>query len=121
MHKILIVEDNEMIRENLEELLLLYDFEAITAHNGRIGIEKMQAEKPDLIVCDIAMPEANGYEVLKKLKSIPEIAQTPFIFLTASAQKTDIEKGQLSQADYFMTKPFDIEELVKVINLLLEQ
>lgn len=119
MSRILVIEDNHDIRENLEEILELANYDVITAANGMIGINRAKSEGPDLILCDIAMPEKNGYEVLETLKDHPVHSNTPFIFLTASAQEKDIAMGRASRADHYFTKPFNTDELLKTIEELL--
>ena len=120
MPTILVIEDNPDIRENLEEILELSDYNVRTAENGAIGIEMALAELPDFIICDISMPEKDGYEVFQTLS--PHCVQNgiPFIFLTASAQQRDIAKGKVSGADAYMTKPFQVDELLQVIANLLD-
>ena len=120
MQKILVIEDNDDIRENLEEILELSEYQVSTAENGAIGIEKASKEQYDLIICDIAMPLKNGYEVFKTLSPLLQSQQTPFIFLTASAQERDIAKGKISGADAYLTKPFQIDFLLETISNLLK-
>ena len=93
MKKILVIEDNQDVRENLAEILSLSGYEAITAENGKIGVEKAQKEDPDLILCDIMMPELDGYGVLHILSRQQKTADIPFVFLTAKAEKEDFRKG----------------------------
>jgi len=119
MKKVLIIEDNKDIRENIDELLQLSNFEVVTANNGQEGVEVIQKEKPDLILCDVHMPVMNGYQVLEAVKSKPETAKIPFVFITSSSQKKAIEKGVLSGADSYLVKPFQMEELQGTINKLL--
>ncbi|MFT4754495.1 MAG: CheY-like chemotaxis protein [Salibacteraceae bacterium] len=119
MKNILIIEDNQTIRENLEELLELSNFQVTTASDGQEGMEAIQKRKPNLIICDVAMPEVNGYQVLEFLKSKPETNKIPFIFITSSAQNKEIKKGVLSRADCYLTKPFQTEELLDTIDKLL--
>ncbi len=121
MSTILVIEDNADILENLEELLILSDYEVLTASNGCAGIDLAQKEIPDLILCDITMPKKNGYEVLEALKSQISQHSIPFIFLTANAQEKDIAMGKSSKADYYITKPFKVSELLKVIRLFLNK
>lgn len=115
MKKILVIEDNKDIRENLEELLSLSNYKVNTAADGAKGIEYALAAHYDLILCDVAMPVKNGYEVLEVLKSHATKHEIPFIFLTASAQEEDIAMGKASKADAYMTKPFEMEELLATI------
>lgn len=120
MHKILVIEDNPNIRENLEELLEISDYEPVLAENGAVGIEKVFSENPDLIICDISMPLKNGYEVFEAVESHIKAHSIPFIFLTASAQQRDIAQGKASGANAYMTKPFEADELLSVISNLIE-
>jgi len=120
MKKILIIEDNSAIRENLEELLMLSDYEVVTAADGEIGINRALRDLPDLILCDISMPKKDGYEVLKTLKEEDSVSQVPFVFLTANAQEKAIAIGKASAASNYLTKPCEVEELLVVIEKLLE-
>ena len=120
MHQILIIEDNIDIRDNIEELLELSNYRVITADDGQKGLVQIQTELPDLILCDIHMPKMNGYQVLEHTKSNPKTAIIPFVFITSSAQNKDIEKGILSGADSYLTKPFNIEDLAKTLEKFLK-
>jgi DNA-binding response OmpR family regulator len=119
--KILIIEDNPEVRENTDEILELAGYHVITAPNGKIGVELAQKEKPDLIICDIMMPELDGYGVLHILNKNPETAGIPFIFLTAKTEKTDIRKGMNLGADDYLTKPFDDTDLLNAIEARLRK
>jgi len=121
MSKILVIEDNDDIRENICEILELDDYEVIQAENGRIGVNLALNEKPDLIICDIMMPELDGYGVLHVLSRKQSTTNIPFIFLTAKADKTDIRKGMTLGADDYITKPFDDTELLDVIEVRLRK
>ncbi len=121
MKKILLIEDNEEIRENTAEILELADYEVITAENGRVGVEKARNDHPDLIVCDIMMPVMDGYGVLHLLSKTPETAEIPFIFLTAKADRTDFRKGMEMGADDYITKPFDDMDLLNAIESRLKK
>lgn len=121
MKKILLIEDNAEIRDNTSEILSLASYEVLTAENGKIGVDLAQREKPDLIVCDIMMPELDGYGVLHILSKKPETANIPFIFLTAKTEKTDIRKGMSLGADDYLTKPFDDTELLNTIEARLKK
>jgi DNA-binding response OmpR family regulator len=121
MKKILLIEDNMEVRENTEEILSLANYSVITAPNGKIGVELAQCERPDLIVCDIMMPELDGYGVLHILSKSEETAPIPFIFLTAKAEKTDIRKGMVLGADDYLTKPFDDTDLLNAIEVRLRK
>lgn len=119
--KILLIEDNEEIRENTAEILELANFQVSTAANGKYGVEKAQTEKPDLIICDIMMPELDGYGVLYLLSKNPDTAAIPFIFLTAKADKADFRKGMELGADDYLTKPFEESELLNAIDSRLKK
>lgn len=115
MIKILLIEDNLEMRENTAEILELANYEVITAEDGRIGVDLATNASPDLIVCDIMMPELDGYGVLFLLSQNPKTAGIPFIFLTAKAEKSDLRKGMEQGADDYVTKPFEDLELLNAI------
>ena len=115
MKKILLIEDNLEVRENTSEILSLANYSVVVAENGKMGVELAQREKPDLIICDIMMPELDGYGVLHILSKSDQTASIPFIFLTAKAEKTDIRKGMDLGADDYLTKPFDDTDLLNAI------
>ncbi len=119
--KILLIEDDVIIRENTSELIELMGYEIETAENGLVGVEKTYKFKPDLIVCDIMMPELDGYGVLHILSKNPETATIPFIFLTAKSEKEDLRKGMDLGADDYLFKPFESSELLKAIEKRLEK
>ena len=121
MKKILIIEDNADIRENTGEILSLAGYEVITAENGRIGVDLATKQTPDLIVCDIMMPELDGYGVLHILSKKETTAGIPFIFVTAKTEKSDIRKGMELGADDYLTKPFDDTELLNAIETRLRK
>jgi len=121
MKKILLIEDNPEVRENTGEILTLADYEVISAENGKRGVELAQKTNPDLIICDIMMPELDGYGVLHILSKKPETAGIPFIFLTAKTEKTDIRKGMNLGADDYLTKPFDDTDLLNAIEARLRK
>lgn len=115
MTKILVIEDEESVRENILELLEVEGFDALAAENGLIGIAKAQQQHPDLILCDIRMPELDGYGVLTALRAEPATATIPFLFLTAKAGKTELKRGIELGANAYITKPFALTELLKAI------
>jgi len=121
MTKILLIEDNQDVRENTAELLELSNYEVVTAENGKIGIEKALKLNPDIVVCDIMMPVMDGYEVLDILSKNLKTASVPFIFLTAKTDKLDIRKGMNLGADDYLTKPFNEEELINAIESRLKK
>jgi len=121
MKTILVIEDEEFVRENILELLDAEGFEVIGAENGRIGIDLAQEVRPDLILCDVMMPELDGYSVLTKLRQDPVLATTPFILLTAKAAKADFRQGMELGADDYITKPFTRAELLGAIAIRLKK
>lgn len=118
---ILIIDDNDDIRENTAEILAFGGYRTVTAENGRKGIEVAVREKPDLIVCDIMMPELDGYGVLHLLRKNPETEGIPLIFLTAKAERSDLRKGMEMGADDYVTKPFEEVELMNAIESRLQK
>lgn len=121
MKKILVIEDNTDVRENLLEILTLSGYEAMGAENGKTGVEKAQSEIPDLILCDIMMPELDGYGVLHILSRQAQTADIPFVFLTAKAEKEDFRRGMSQGADDYITKPFDDVALLQTIEARLKK
>ncbi len=115
MKKIALIEDNNDVLESTKEILELADYEIVTAENGRKGIELIKKERPDLIFCDVSMPDLDGYTILTILKKHPDTANIPFIFLTARAEKSDMRKGMNLGADDYITKPFEEAELIEAI------
>lgn len=118
---ILIIDDNDDIRENTAEILSFGGYRTVTAENGKKGIEVAVKEKPDLIVCDIMMPELDGYGVLHLLRKNPETEGIPLIFLTAKAERSDLRKGMEMGADDYVTKPFEEVELMNAIESRLQK
>src|SRR6185503_9985724 len=121
MKKILLIEDNKEMRENTAEILELANYSVVTAPNGKAGVELANKEQPDLILCDIMMPELDGYGVLYLLSKKADTAGIPFIFLTAKTEKTDIRKGMSMGADDYLTKPFEEMELLNAIEVRLKK
>jgi CRP-like cAMP-binding protein/FixJ family two-component response regulator len=121
MKHILIIEDNKDVRENTAELLELSGYKVSKSAHGADGVKRAKTEKPDLIICDIMMPEMDGYAVLEDLSNNPETAAIPFIFLTAKTERTDIRKGMTLGADDYITKPFDETDIVEAIEARLKR
>lgn len=121
MKTLLIIEDNKEVRENTAEILELSNYKVLVAENGKIGVEIAKKETPDLIICDVMMPELDGFGVLHVLSKNPNTASIPFIFLTAKAEKEDIRKGMNLGADDYLTKPFDDLELLDAIEIRLKK
>ncbi|MEZ5006895.1 MAG: response regulator [Chitinophagales bacterium] len=119
--RILIIEDDVTVRENTAELLELANYEVDTASNGKFGIEKAKVFNPDVIICDIMMPELDGYGVLYLLSKDKATASIPFIFMTAKAERGDVRKGMELGADDYLTKPFEESELLNAIEIRLKK
>lgn len=121
MKKILIIEDNPLIRENTAEILELAEYKVYTAENGKQGIELAKKIKPDLILCDIMMTDLDGYGVLKILSKNKTTSGIPFIFLTAKSSKSDLRKGMNLGADDYITKPYEETDLLDAIETRIQR
>ncbi len=119
MTTVLIIEDEELLRNEIAEWLGFEDYEVFTAEDGIAGIQKALEFHPDIIVCDVMMPRLDGYGVLREVHAHPEIAETPFIFLTARAAHDDIRMGMSMGADDYLTKPFSRREILQAIEARL--
>lgn len=119
--KILVIDDNIALRENTAEILQLAGYETQVAENGRQGWEIALHEKPDLIICDIMMPELDGYGLLHLLRKNQELQYIPFIFLTAKTERSDLRKGMELGADDYVTKPFEDVELLTAVEVRLKK
>ncbi|TMI65998.1 MAG: response regulator [Bacteroidetes bacterium] len=121
MKSILVIEDNKDIRENTAEILDLAGFKTFTAENGKKGVDIAIKEKPDVIICDIMMPELDGYGVLHMIRKNENTQTIPFIFLTAKTERSDFRKGMEMGADDYVTKPFEDIELLNAIEIRLKK
>ena len=121
MTTVLIIEDNREILENTVEILELEGYKTLTASDGGIGIEQVRKHRPDIVLCDIMMPEVDGYQVLKAITEDPELAHIPFIFLTASVERKEVQAGFDMGAKGYIRKPFDSEELFKTIETCISE
>ena len=121
MKKILVIEDNQEVRENISEILELSEYHVVKVDNGKKGVETAMKEPFDLIICDIMMPLLDGYGVLHLLSKHKETRSIPFIFLTAKSEKADLRKGMEMGADDYLTKPFDGIELLNAIEIRLKK
>jgi len=121
MKRILVIEDQPQMRRNLVTVLEMEGYQPIAAENGRSGLEAARREKPDLVLCDVMMPEMDGHALLAALRSDPAFVTTPFIFLTAKGDKVDVRAGMNLGADDDLTKPARREELLAAITTRLER
>ena len=120
MKNILVIEDEEFVRETISDMLEIEGYLPILAKNGEAGLECLTQIKPDLILCDINMPVMDGYEVLERLKSTESLSNIPFIFLTAKASNDDMRRGMELGADDYIFKPFKARDLLNAISTRLE-
>lgn len=120
-YKILVIEDEQRIRQTTREILELEGYQVLMAENGEIGLHLAQTEAPDLILCDIMMPKLNGHQVLQALRENGKTQTIPLIFLTAKAERQELRKGMNLGADDYLTKPFDIEELLAAVASRLQR
>jgi CRP-like cAMP-binding protein/CheY-like chemotaxis protein len=120
-YNILLIEDNSEMAENISGILQLAHYDVMYAQNGKEGVDLAQKNKPDLILCDIMMPDLDGYGVLHILHNDPDTSGIPFIFLTAKADKNDFRMGMNLGADDYITKPFDGIDLLKVVEMRLKK
>ncbi len=121
MKSVLLIEDNPDIRENMSEILELSGYKALTAADGKQGVAMAIENKPDIIICDIMMPELDGYGVIHMLQKNPSTQNIPFIFLTAKAERAEIRKGMELGADDYITKPFNGTELLNAVESRLKK
>jgi DNA-binding NarL/FixJ family response regulator len=121
MKKILVIEDEPEMRRNITTLLRYHEYEPIAAANGRDGVQAARREKPDVILCDVMMPELDGYGVLQALQLDASLARTPFIFLTAKGEKDDLRSGMNLGADDYLTKPVANADLIRAIEARLRR
>ena len=121
MTKILIVEDEADIRTELAEWLQFEGYEVIEAEHGRVGLAQAKKHLPDLIICDIRMPQMDGYTLLLEIRATPRLTHIPFIFLTATATRDSFRKGMELGADDYITKPFTHAEVIRAVQARLEK
>ena len=120
MKKILIIEDNEEIRENTAELLGLHNYDVFTAEEGGEGYEMAKKHEPDLILCDIMMPETDGRRFLRLAKNDKSVRDIPLIFFSAGTGSPEVQKALIKAANGFLQKPFTEEELLKAVHKFLD-
>lgn len=119
MKKILIIEDNDEIRENTAELLELHNYNVFTAEEGSQGFELAKKYEPDLILCDIMMPETDGRRFLRLARNDKSVRNIPLIFFSAGTALPEIQKALVRAADGFLKKPFTEEDLLKTVKKFL--
>jgi len=113
--KVLIIEDDELIRITLREILEIHRYDVTVASDGRAGVERVVQDRPDLVLCDVGLPKLDGYQVLEAVRNLPEGGDVPFIFLTARAGREDLRRGMQMGADDYLTKPFSEREVIEAI------
>jgi CheY-like chemotaxis protein len=121
MKKILVIEDNTEIRENTVEMLELNDYKVFSAKNGNIGFQLAKKNKPDVILCDMMMPDTDGREFLQLAKNHVIVRKIPLIFFSAGSPLPDIKKKLIKEADDFLEKPFAEEDLLHAIERALKK
>ena len=121
MTKILVIEDEAPTRDKIVTVLKYEDYEVIDAPNGREGVISARENRPDLIICDVLMPDMNGYGALAALRDDPDTSVIPVIFLTAAASRADLRKGMEMGADDYITKPYTVEELLAAVRTRLDR
>ena len=121
MARILVIDEDTLLRANLRRLLVLEGHEVAEAAGGHAGLAAARECPPDLVLCDLVMPDLDGYEVMRRLRADPRTATLPFVAVTGSAAATDVERGFRLGADGYVTKPFEIDALLAVIERLLAQ
>ena len=109
------------MRDNVAEILMLANYKVLTAENGKVGIDIAKSSKPDLILCDIMMPELDGYGVIRALENIPEMVGIPFIFISAKTEKVDFRMGMDLGADDYLAKPFNGNDLLTIVSSRLQK
>ncbi len=121
MKTILLIEDNDEMRENTAEILELGNYHVITAWDGKMGIELATLSGPDLIISDITMPKMDGFDVIRSLRKSVLFQRTPVIFLTARSEKEYISKAQELGVNVYLTKPYDGTELLNAVKNIINQ
>jgi DNA-binding NarL/FixJ family response regulator len=121
MKKILVIEDEPDMLRNMLTILRMEGYATLSANNGRAGVEVATREQPDMVLCDVMMPELDGYGVLESLRAEPRTMGIPFLFLTAKAEKRDLRTGMNLGADDYLTKPVDAAELIAAIETRFER
>jgi diguanylate cyclase len=119
-NKILVIDDNNEVRDMLHDLLKLKGYDVETAETGDVGLEKLVSASPDLIICDIAMPEKDGFQVLQEVRETADHKDVPFIFLTASMVRSEEQQIINTSANGYLMKPYESRKLFKMLDVLLQ-
>jgi Response regulator containing a CheY-like receiver domain and an HTH DNA-binding domain len=119
--RILVIDDEAKLRRQFAALLAAEGFTVLEAKNGREGVDLARREQPDLVMCDITMPEMNGHRVLETLRQEPATAHLPFIFLTGWSEKADVRTGMNLGADDYLTKPVEPDDLIAAVHARLRR
>lgn len=120
-HRILVIEDETRIRKNIVTILRMEGYDTLEAENGRLGVDLARKHLPDLVICDILMPEMDGLSTLEELRGDPATVRIPFIFLTSRGDRGDIRKGMVQGADDYLSKPFETDELLETLESRLKR
>lgn len=118
---ILVVDDDPAIRKILSQSLEMEGFVIYQASDGEEALEAIDSTSPDLVILDVMMPKMNGFDVLKSVRSSPTTADLPVVMLTARSSQEDVWEGWREGVDYYMTKPFDIEELLRFVERIFTE
>jgi two-component system, sensor histidine kinase and response regulator len=121
MKRVFVIDDEEMMRESIAEILRLAEYDVVEARNGLEALEKLSSFTPDFIVCDVDMPKLNGFGLLKELRKSERTADIPFIFLTGATDRSSQREGMLLGADDYITKPFEQDDLIKAVELRMSK
>jgi CheY-like chemotaxis protein len=121
MTTILVIEDNTEIRENTVELLELNDYHVISAKNGHFGFELARRYHPDIVLCDMMMPDTDGRQFLHMAKNHPDLKNIPLIFFSAGSPAQEVKKKLIQEADYYLQKPFGEQDLLRAITNTLQK
>lgn len=119
MARILVIDEDALLRANLRRLLVLEGYEVLEAEGGRRGVQMALDDPPDLVLCDLVMPDLGGFDVMRRLRADPRTSAVPFVAVTGSAAPAQVERGIALGADGYVTKPFEIDHLLSVIMRLL--
>ncbi len=121
MKRILVIDDDARLRQHFAEILRLDGHQVVEARNGREGVDRARQDLPDLVLCDITMPEMNGHRVLETLRAEPRTAHLPFIFLTGWNEPADVRTGMNLGADDYLTKPVTPDDLLAAVRARLRR